>query len=500
VRPQAMGKNDSELGSSLTEPQEGAEPTDATEESWLQEAAHVSHVSTRSSDVALPVPGTVVNDKYRLEKLLGRGGMGAVFSATHLVTEKAMALKWMLRSAEDGAALERFRREARAAGRIDHPNVVDVYDIGQQDDASYLVMELLRGESLRERLARGVLSPTEAVDLLLPAMRGVSAAHAVGVIHRDLKPDNIFLCRAPDDTPREAKVLDFGISAVMARGEGTDPTLTKEGAVLGTPAYMSAEQLEDARSADARSDVYAFGVILYEALAGKLPFEAGNYAGLVLAIANTSPKPLGELCPELPVQLEQTIMRALARKREDRYPDMRALVEALLPFASSPTRGSDSRRGLPVAAAAAGQGRGALVAVGVAVAIAGAAALWMSGTRAEAGAETGAETGTGAGAGTGAETDTDTDTETETGAGTETGTETGAGTETATETGAETETETEAETGTGAADESVRAAAAAVVKRKRQGVRRKAKPRKAAAPAAKTGEVPRSGGISIDEL
>jgi serine/threonine-protein kinase len=283
----------------------------------------------------LPESGQVIGGKYRIEEKLGKGGMGAVFRATHVVSAKQVALKWMLRPASDERARQRFTREARAAGRIDHPNVVDVYDIGQDGDASYLVMELLRGESLRDRLARGRLSPSAVVDLLLPAMRGVAAAHREGVIHRDLKPDNVFLCRAPDGQPREAKVLDFGISAVSTPEPDAQTTLTKEGAVLGTPAYMSPEQLESVRSADARTDVYAFGVILYQALTGSLPFEAESYSALVVAIVNADPLPPRRLNTEIPVELERVVLKALEKDRDRRVPSMEALIAAVQPFASA---------------------------------------------------------------------------------------------------------------------------------------------------------------------
>jgi serine/threonine protein kinase len=287
----------------------------------------------------LPQPGRVVGDKYRIEECLGRGGMGAVFRATHLVSEKAVALKWMLRSTSDDHARRRFLREARMAARIDHPNVVDVYDVGEDGDCGYLVMELLHGEPLRARFARGSLEVSELVDLLLPAMRGVAAVHRAGVNHRDLKPDNIFLCKGPDGTPREAKVLDFGISALTSC-DPNDPTLTKDGAVLGTPAYMSPEQVQSARDIDARSDVYSFGVILYEGLTGKLPFEGLSYNGLILAIVHAEPKAPAELRPQLPRELSAIVSRALAKQREDRYANVESLIAALLPYAS--IRGTDS--------------------------------------------------------------------------------------------------------------------------------------------------------------
>jgi serine/threonine-protein kinase len=318
---------------------EGApdEESDRSEvESWLRKVARVPE----EPRIPLPSSGQVIGDKYRIEEQLGKGGMGAVYRATHVVSGKQVALKWMLRPATDERAKQRFTREARAAGRISHPNVVDVYDIGQDGDAGYLVMELLRGDSLRHYLARGQLGPTAVVDLLLPAMRGVAAAHREGVVHRDLKPDNIFLCRAPDTGQREAKVLDFGISSITAPEYDAQTTLTKEGTVLGTPAYMSPEQLHSVRDTDARTDVYAFGIILYEALTGSVPFVGDSYSALVLAIANGKPRTPRELRPEIPVELERVVLRAMDKDRDTRFRSMDALIMALLPFASVKTVGS----------------------------------------------------------------------------------------------------------------------------------------------------------------
>jgi serine/threonine protein kinase len=297
----------------------------------LRRIAHVSHLS---ADPPLPRLGQVIGEKYRIDARLGRGGMGVVFRATHVVSRKAVALKWMLRSTTDGPAHRRLLREALAAGRIDHPNVVDVYDVGQEGVCAYLVMELLHGESLRGRLERGRLESSEAIDLLLPALRGVSAAHRAGVIHRDLKPDNIFLCTGPDGSPREAKVLDFGVSALVTQS-ALDPTLTDAATILGTPAYMSPEQLASAQDTDERTDVYAFGVMLYEALTGQLPFVADSYSGLVLAVANDAPKAPSELCPDIPRELERVILQALAKQRQDRPQSVDALHDLLAPFGSA---------------------------------------------------------------------------------------------------------------------------------------------------------------------
>lgn len=292
--------------------------------------------------VELPRPDDLIAEKYRIERLIGRGGMGAVYEASHVISGKRVAVKWMLPELQRADLVERFLHEARATARIDHPNVVDIYDVGLKDGAVFLVMELLHGESLGTRLERERLEPDAAVALLMPAMRGVAAAHGQGVIHRDLKPDNIFLCTGPEGDARDCKVLDFGISKVAA-GDQRDLGMTRSGIVMGTPYYMSPEQIRALNQVDQRGDVYAFGVILYEMLARAYPYEADNYNALIVKIATREPTSLLEVRPDLDRRLASIVMRAVARDREQRYQSVAELALALEPFAPGVpfrTRGS----------------------------------------------------------------------------------------------------------------------------------------------------------------
>jgi eukaryotic-like serine/threonine-protein kinase len=294
--------------------------------------AQTATVPSQVDRTELPKPGDVIGDKYRVERLLGRGGMGAVFEACHMLSGKRVAVKWMLPAAHHATLAERFMHEARATALIDHPNVVDIYDVGRQGDSVYLVMELLHGESLAARLERAPLPSEEAVPLLMPALRGVAAAHAQGVIHRDLKPENIFLCTGPDGEARDCKVFDFGISKVAADDQ-RDLDMTRSGIVMGTPYYMSPEQIRGLKEVDERGDVYAFGVILYEILADRYPFDADTYNALIVKIATQNPVPLSTARPDLDPQLSAVVMKAMARDREQRFASVFELAHALLPFA-----------------------------------------------------------------------------------------------------------------------------------------------------------------------
>ncbi len=295
------------------------------------------------------VPERVIGGKYKIIRLLGEGGMGGVYEAENELTHKRVAIKWLhpsLASSRD--AVQRLLREAQACARVRHPHVVDVYDVGQEDDSIFLVMEYLEGETLRILLARRELPLDAMIGLLIPAMRGVAAVHAQGIIHRDIKPDNIFLARVPDYASPVPKVLDFGISKVDSR-QGEMDTLTQSGVTMGTPLYMSFEQLSGAKDADARSDIYAFGVILYEAATGQPPFDADSFAALAVKVATTTPTLPRVLAPGIDPQLEAVIMKAMARDRAQRFASLDELIEELEPFAtyaepraSKPTRSRPS--------------------------------------------------------------------------------------------------------------------------------------------------------------
>jgi serine/threonine-protein kinase len=295
--------------------------------------------------VAAPNVGDVVAGKYRLESVLGRGGMGIVYAARHAISERRVAVKWMEADlASEPDALERFVREARAMGRIEHPNVVGVLDVGTEPPIAYLVMELLRGESLRAMIEReGRIEASLAVRTLLPVMEGVEAAHRAGVVHRDLKPENLFVVKDATDRVMTTKVLDFGISKLTETDSKRrdSPKLTKTGHVVGTPTYMSPEQVRGALI-DARSDVWSLSVILYEMLSGRTPFDAESYGALLVAIAV---EPYVPLDPSVvPPNLARIVHRGLAKDPADRWPTVMDLARALEPFANGATFHEPHRR------------------------------------------------------------------------------------------------------------------------------------------------------------
>jgi eukaryotic-like serine/threonine-protein kinase len=274
--------------------------------------------------------GTVIDGKYRVQRRLAEGGMGQVFVAEHLLLRKAVALKVLHpEMSAQPDAVERFTVEARAASLIEHENVVRVSDFGRSADGQlYLVMELLKGHTLASELEKGPLSPTRARFIAREMLRGLEAAHARGVVHRDLKPENVFI--TPRDGDDDAvKLLDFGIARMRQEGADESQRLTKDGAVMGTPLYMAPEQLKGARDVDARADLYAVGVMLYEMLAGKPPYFGDTFGEIAYQILDAKPRPLAEAAPAVDGVLAALVMRAFAGARDRRFATANELRGAL---------------------------------------------------------------------------------------------------------------------------------------------------------------------------
>jgi serine/threonine-protein kinase len=284
-------------------------------------------------DLSLPAIGSLVANKYRIEALLDSGGMGAVFVAHHQQLHSQIAIKCLLPElANNGDFRHRFRREARSAFLVRHPHVVSVHDVGVHQGLPFLAMEFLEGESLERILERGVPPLAHALRWLIGSMRGVDAAHRRGIIHRDVKPENIFIVFNAVHPEGHAKMLDFGVSKTTDELLGMS-TLTSIGEVIGTPHYMSFEQMSSASEVDVRTDIYSFGVLLYKALTGRLPFDSDNLPGLAVAMATQRPAPPSELRADLPEELDAIVMKAMAFERQHRYAELRELIDALIEFA-----------------------------------------------------------------------------------------------------------------------------------------------------------------------
>jgi serine/threonine-protein kinase len=279
----------------------------------------------------------LIAGKYRVEREIGKGGMGRVVAAMHVELEQRVAIKLLHTAAVgDPEATARFMREARAAARIHGEHVVRMIDVGTLDDGTaYIVMEYLDGDNLEVALRqRGALPVQVAVDWLLQACEGIAAAHAAGIVHRDLKPANLLLARQPDRGTL-LKVLDFGISKVTHTESAPPPTdgvVTHTGQVFGSPHYMSPEQLRSVGHVDHRADIWALGAVLHEMLSGKPPFARSSMAEVLAAVMRDPPPPLHTLRPDVPEELSRIVLRCLEKEPEQRFADVRELAQALLPF------------------------------------------------------------------------------------------------------------------------------------------------------------------------
>lgn len=266
--------------------------------------------------------GTVLEGRYKINRVIGGGGMGAVFDGEQMSNGRPVAVKVLpFQMVENKESLTRFFNEARLTAALSSANICSIYDYGTLDDGRpYYVMERLRGQPLSEQIKeQGVLAMLDAVEIVMQVLSGLRAAHRRGIIHRDVKPANVFLHERADERI-QVKLLDFGVAKDLGvLKESEDPTLTNTGYVMGTPFYLSPEQIMGARDIDGRVDLWAVGVVLYECVSGKRPFLGRNFPELASKIVYDAHRPMWERRPATPEQLQQVVDRALAKTPEQRY-------------------------------------------------------------------------------------------------------------------------------------------------------------------------------------
>lgn len=285
---------------------------------------------------AVPKENDIVAGRYRVERTLGVGGMAVVLAAHDQMLDNAVAIKLLSPDApESSTVVERFVVEARAAANVRSPHVARVLDVGTLDTgAPFMVMERLDGCDLEELLAlEHTLAIADAADYVLQALHGLANAHALGIVHRDLKPANLFLARLPDGT-NVIKVLDFGVAKLTQTGAKGVGAVTMEGVTVGSPMYMSPEQIRSSKNVDERTDVWSVGAVLYELLTGRPPFAGDGVGEIFAAVLETTPTAICTLRPEVPAALDAAVMRCLDRDVEHRFADVGELARALEPFGS----------------------------------------------------------------------------------------------------------------------------------------------------------------------
>ena len=284
---------------------------------------------------AASLPGAIIDEKYRVEAIIGRGGVGLVVVATHLAMSPRVAIK-MIRDdvPMQRELLDRFHREARAASMIRSEHVARVLDVGRLPTGRpYIVMEYLEGEDLEHAIARGPLPFTTAVDLSLQACEALAEAHRAGIIHRDLKPANLFLTRRSDGAPL-VKVLDFGISKIQPLTADRAGRSVETTSIMGSPGYMAPEQMKSTRDVDARADVWSLGTVLYEMLVGTPAFGGSNMIEILNAIAECNPVPVSQRQASVPRAFDAVMSRCLTKEPEHRFASIADMAVALQPFAS----------------------------------------------------------------------------------------------------------------------------------------------------------------------
>ena len=307
-----------------------------------------AHLTAPATERREDLVGITLLGRYSVERKIGQGGMGAVYEATHTLIGKRVAVKVLLdKYARKEQVVARLEQEARLASSIGHEHIIDITDFGTTDDGrTFVVMEFLEGESLAELLNReGPLPEARILDIATQVASALGAAHAKGIVHRDVKPENVFLLRRKDKD--FVKVVDFGISKSLRSsdlGEDDSPRLTQTGMVLGTPLYMSPEQARGDEELDHRIDVYALGVIMYELATGRVPFTGSNYLSIISQVLNDPPKPPRALRPDLSDEVEAIILRALAKDRDDRYQSTTDMLADLSALADDPTHSTQRAR------------------------------------------------------------------------------------------------------------------------------------------------------------
>ncbi|HEX7842789.1 MAG TPA: serine/threonine-protein kinase [Kofleriaceae bacterium] len=288
--------------------------------------------------------GVTLSGRYLVTRKVGQGGMGAVYEATHTLIGKRVAVKVLLEKyARREAIVQRLEQEARLASSCQNEHIIDITDFGTTEDGrTFVVMEYLDGESLSECLSRETRLPEQRIlQITSQAASALAAAHAKGIVHRDIKPENLFLLRRKDQD--FVKVVDFGISKSLRASDEAEeqPRLTQTGMVLGTPLYMSPEQARGDDELDARVDIYALGVIMYEAATGRVPFIGNNYLSVISQVLNEEPRALRELRPEVSEEFEAIVMRAMDKERDARYASASELLADLSALLEDPTRSTE---------------------------------------------------------------------------------------------------------------------------------------------------------------